>query len=1530
MIYVIVRLIKKSKIYNFTLPTKVAGNYWITDNDYLGNVRNLINVEEDNGSWKIKSDFETKIMNGDQEIQSAILQEHSLYFLKINTDNEYVILYCSPSSERDTVKLRVKAQGELIIGNDPNAHISYAYPLVSKQQARLIYNGGTWMVQDLNSKYGTYVNNVAVTTQNLEYGDVIFIMGLKIIIMDQSIIINSIGTYVNFDRGIFDVERPPVQTQTLEDNPDEETIEFFKEEDYFYRTPRFKTRIEPVNIGIDQPPGKEAEDKTPLIMTLGPMMTMAMMSLSTGLSAFMNVINGTVDIKDVSATLLTSGAMICTMFVWPMVSKKYQSIQRKKREKKRLEKYTEYLNSKREEIQAEMKKQRQILIDNYLPLSSTKEIIYSKKRNLWEREIDQEDFLDLRLGIGSTPLVGNVNFPEEHFSLETEELLKEVYKLGKESRMLENVPVSLSFVHNHISAIIGTSANKRAFVDGLILQILAYHSFEDLKVVVFTNEKNAPYWEYLKVAPHIWSNNKAIRYFATNIDEAKEISLVLEKELQARKYKDVNGSMELSGLNYTHFQPYYVVFTDDYKGVRDIEIIKDVAGTDINCGFSLIVISPRLINIPSECKTFVSIGDKKSGVFENELVSNKQKEFLADFDPTLNMHECCKLLANIPIDIAKESQALPPSVTFLEMYNVGMVEQLNILNRWKQNDPTKSLQAPVGLDKARELFKLDLHEKFHGPHGLIAGMTGSGKSEFIISYIMSMALNYHPYEVSFILIDYKGGGLTGAFENRETGMKLPHLAGTITNLDTVEMNRSLASIQSELRKRQRMFNEARDKLNESTIDIYKYQALYRKGQVSKPISHLFIISDEFAELKAQRPEFMEQLISTARIGRSLGVHLILATQKPAGVVNDQIWSNSKFRVCLKVQDKADSQDMIKCPDAANIKEPGRFYLQVGYNELFAMGQGAWAGAKYYPTEKRKKKVDQTISLLDNVGNIVKSLDTKQNEVVVEAQGEEVTRIIQYIIEEAKSEKIEIEQLWLDRIPDVIHVEELKKKYNYKIAKNDINPVIGEFDDPDNQSQGLLTLPISREGNTIVFGTGGSGKELMLTSIVYSTITTHDSSEVNFYILDFGAETLTMFRKAPHVGEVLLATENEKIDNLFKMILKIIDDRKKLFVDYNGSFDFYINHGGKQIPLIIVMINNVEAFIESYPDYEDMLGQITRDCLKYGVVFVLTTNGPNTIRYRLRQNFRQNLVLQFNDQSDYATILPGARKKEPSKIFGRGLVDLEGIFEFQTAFPYKEEKMTDYIKIICSKLNEICSYKAKKVPILPEVVSLESVESALGSIRTIPVGIEKESLEIATVNLKDSYIYTITGEDVTSTPQFFEGLTKALLKIQNTKVMILDAASVLTAEKVALPGVTYDSGACATGISKFMELINAKKANNTPEETIVIVIGMSTMLQKMTPVEKGNFTVAIQDGASLGTIKLMMVDTIDRIKSTAYEVWYKDNVDLGEGIWIGNGIANQFTLKVSTNARLLRAEIEPNFGYVIRKGKAALIKFLSNE
>ena len=190
--------------------------------------------------------------------------------------------------------------------------------------------------------------------------------------------------------------------------------------------------------------------------------------------------------------------------------------------------------------------------------------------------------------------------------------------------------------------------------------------------------------------------------------------------------------------------------------------------------------------------------------------------------------------------------------------------------------------------------------------------------------------------------------------------KLPHLLGTITNLDGAESMRALASIKSELKRRQDVFN--RNGVN----NINKYSEKFRAGQATEPMPHLFIISDEFAELKKEQPEFMAELVSTARVGRSLGVHLILATQKPTGIVDDQIWSNSRFKLCLKVQNEADSRELLHSGDAANITNPGRAYLQVGNNEIFELFQSAYSGGAY-SIEKEQSEADERIFILNELG-----------------------------------------------------------------------------------------------------------------------------------------------------------------------------------------------------------------------------------------------------------------------------------------------------------------------------------------------------------------------------------------------------------------------------------------------------------------------------------------------------------------------------------------------------------------------------------
>ena len=221
------------------------------------------------------------------------------------------------------------------------------------------------------------------------------------------------------------------------------------------------------------------------------------------------------------------------------------------------------------------------------------------------------------------------------------------------------------------------------------------------------------------------------------------------------------------------------------------------------------------------------------------------------------------------------SSELVRGLSFFDMPGIaGNITVDAICSKWNSSDTRKSLAAPLGVAVGNKPVVLDLSETMHGPHGLVAGTTGSGKSELLISYILSMAFCYSPEDVNFVIIDFKGGGTASQF------FGLPHLIGTITNLDDNEMVRSLLSIRAERLRREQVFKQA------GVTNINNYTTEFKAGRVKQPMPHLFIIADEFAELKAQQPDFMDELISTSRIGRSLGIHLILATQKPSGVVND--------------------------------------------------------------------------------------------------------------------------------------------------------------------------------------------------------------------------------------------------------------------------------------------------------------------------------------------------------------------------------------------------------------------------------------------------------------------------------------------------------------------------------------------------------------------------------------------------------------------------------------------------------------------
>lgn len=1508
-------LIDNNKIIKYVIPLKIDEAFSITYS--CSEVKDcLISFGVVNGKHYIISNGATTIIEDNQELDRIAIENYQKYTLKIVGKTNPITLYFLPVKEA-IFKLDFTKLDSFSVGSSDECNICYKNSNLADVQAMLKKVGEDWIITGINDdNYKIYINNSRATLKKLKSGDVVFIEGLKIIWMSNFI-------YVNNPQNILRITGMKLINDTpseLKDIPpvseDEKAVELYNIEDYFVHFPTIKEQIEEKTVAIDPPPANQMREDLPFLLTIGSMVVMLSSSLVMGYNVVNGLANGKT-ITDVLPQLIMCVALIFGSVIMPRVTKSYQKKKAKKREELRQTKYTEYLNNKTRELDLLVKNELQILNDHFLSLENCLNSLNKQNANFWWRQYSDPEFLAIRVGVGRLKSNIIVKAPEEHFHLDDDNLLDESYKIKGRYEYIENAPIVVSLLKNNLTSLVANSINKEAFVKNILTQLLILHSYADLKIIVFTSEERSNRWEFIKYVPHTFSNSKDIRFFANNPTDAKFVSNYLEEELRSRREVVEDNS------NKTIIpKPYYLIITDNYMEMKTIPIIDELINRNaVNLGFSLFIIEDSIKKVPNTSQAFIEIFDKDGVVIEKEGGLNSQHPFILEkVSDDYEINSIVTHLFNIPVLTESASGGLPTTLSFLDMYGVSKIEQLNIVNRWQTNNPVVSLDTVVGVHPNGEKFQLDLHEKFHGPHGLIAGSTGSGKSEFIITYILSMAINYHPYEVQFVLIDYKGGGLAGAFENKETGVKLPHLTGTITNLDKSELNRSLASIKSELNRRQKMFNEVRDRFNEGTVDIYKYQKMYRDGLVDKPLSHLFIISDEFAELKQQQPEFIEQLISTSRIGRSLGIHLILATQKPSGVVNDQIWANSKFKVCLKVQDKSDSMEMLKRPEAASIKETGRFYLQVGYNDLFEIGQSGWTGAKYLPSDKITLKVDESINYIDNVGYILKSVKAESDQVIVEDFGDQLVNIVKYLSKLGTKENIVTKKLWLDAIPDIIYINDIKQKYNYQPIAYYINPVVGEYDDPINQRQSILNIDLSRKGNLLIYGVPGSGKENFLMTVIRSVVVEHTPDEVNIYIIDCGSESLKIYDGFPHVGDVVTIDEEAKMRDLVNMLNDEVTRRKRLLASYSGSYNDYITNSGQKIPVILVVLNNYDIFAENFGSENEIMQTLWRDGYKYGIVFIVTAISTSVIKMKSLSYFNNKICLKLANDTDYKMVINAPRDLIPSDYFGRGLVVLdEGIFEFQTAVFGDSKDYTNDLRELSKVLNSSYTTKAKKIPTIPDIVYITDIYDKIMGALYIPIGFNTKNKAISYLDFKDNRkIYPIIFNAYDKNKKaFLTGLIK-ILSI-SAKVKVLSARDDLDISLGNVEQVNNDFDDYVKDL-----LFYSSGLSKDPNEIYYIINGLSDLKNKM---QDNNFTALINFLNKGGSkVHGILLDTKENLSSFRLEPWFKTSISLNNYLWLGEGIASQ-SITSDPNLSFEEKKIMfKNIGYIVKDGYCDIIKY----
>ena len=1168
----------------------------------------------------------------------------------------------------------------------------------------------------------------------------------------------------------------PEETPETADEP-EQDLAARNKETLYHRAPRNMEPVHTGEIGIEGPPDKYRQNKTGILQIMGSSVLMVLPMLVGCLL----MIAASRSSGYASSWFMYIGLVmaICSAIVgiiWGLLNYRQQKKEKKTEEAHRFEAYSRYLIEKTDVIRHYYHENKEIMLRMHPAASQC--IGYDRNgTELWNRNSEQGDFLQIRIGTGDIPFQIRIMVPEDGFYLYDDDLRKKPELIRKNYETLYDVPIMVDLKKENLLGLIGGEEKYGAYalMRTIVLQLAATHSYTELKMAFLYDERTeGGKWSFAKWLPHTWSEDRKNRYTGGTPDEISEVCYRLNRIFNDRLEK---ASRQQEGI-----LPHYVIFLSD-PGLIENELISGALYQHAAAaGFSTVLLADIRETLPNACTDFINNDETFRGI----LHAGERCAVSFDEVSEAELEKFARRISGIRVRETDITGEIPKTVSFMEMYGKTRVEDLEVRERWLKNRTANSIRGLLGLKGGGEPVFLDLHEKYHGPHGLVAGTTGSGKSETLQTYMLSLAVEFSPDDVNFFVIDFKGGGMANLFGG------LPHMTGSISNLSGAQIYRALVSIKSENRRRQRLFNQA------GVNNINKYSQAYKEGRVPTPIPHLFIIVDEFAELKREEPDFMRELISVVQVGRSLGVHLILATQKPSGTVDDNIWSNSRFRICLRVQTKEDSMDMLGKPDAAFLTDTGRGYLQVGHDELFEQFQSGYSGAAYDPENSETDR--EATCFLTGTGQVDLRCGAKKRS----RYKKEITQLdvlVRHLTQVAAEEGYrETYPMWMPPLRNPLYLEELEEyrqsaadDKGWKVSEEDmrshweLSAVIGQTDDPQNQVQKPLTLSLSEGGHHSVVGSVVCGKSTLLQTIIFSLVNKYSPEYLNIYAIDYSSRMLSAFEGLAHVGGVMYEGEEKKTERFFRMLEEMLKERKQKY--RGGNYAQYVRANGADEPAILVVIDNFALFQERTEEkHLPFLLTLSREGLSNGIYLLVSAGGYGIteIPNRLAENIGTALPLALPDRYAYGDILHTMKVPlVPETVYrGRGLCCIDGVYlEFQTALAL--EASDDYqriekIRSRCETLNSIWNGPAApRVPEIPEKPAwdefrnLPDVQNALALDRFLPIGYYSESARICSIDLYQTYCYLVAGARRSGKKNLMRLMILAALSKPNGGVFLID-------------------------------------------------------------------------------------------------------------------------------------------------------------
>ncbi len=1148
---------------------------------------------------------------------------------------------------------------------------------------------------------------------------------------------------------------------------------------------------------------------------------------------------------------------------------------------------------------------------------------------LWTRRPEHQGFLEVRLGLGEQPSRIDVELPSRTDSDET--YWTRLGEVDEANKTVSPVPVLEKFDRAGSIGVAGEPMWSNGVLRSIIAQLCGLHSPADLVMACFADLDNHLDWEWLKWLPHVGSIYSPMggNHLVTEASSSGYLLAQLEEVLAQRRGGEKSGGMIRSHLNEDAsidelhglavqalpITPVIMVVVTSHTQVDRGRLVA-LAEEGPDYGIHVLWHAPTLAGLPAACRTYVDVLPDATGVVG--FVRSSRQVAVNPLE-VLDAHEAVTVARRLSSVLDSGARALdesdlPGSVSYQDLRSESVISSPDaivdlwgrshsLVSRWEgpQSEETSALGGIVG-QSTTGVLRLDLRE--HGPHALVGGTTGAGKSEFLQAWIMGMASEHSPDRLTFLLVDYKGGAAFAECTN------LPHTVGLVTDLNQHLVRRALTSLRAELHYRETLLND------KSAKDLI---ALEKRGDPEAPPS-LVIVIDEFAALVGEVPEFVDGIVDVAQRGRSLGLHLIMATQRPAGVIKDNLRANTNLRIALRVADESDSQDVIGSKDAAAFDPgtPGRGAAKLGPGKLIHFQTGYLGGRS--KTVAKMPDIDITAFPFELRENWVVDLPAPP---VRKESPRDIEGMLASIQQAASSLGLATPRKpWLNQLEPLVDLLSLAKGGAQQIT-------LGMQDEPERQRQREFAFDPEADGNISIIGTSGSGKSAALRTLATSASLHATELPVQIYALDFGGGALSTLESLPTVGSVILGEDAERVDRLFRQLTTVATERSARFSKVPASTlsEYRALSGNASEARILVLVDGMANFRSAFEfrggdDTFSTLAKLMSVGRQLGIHFAITGDRPGVIPSSLTANIQQSIVLRMASAADYGILGVPSDILEDAPV-GRCVIDGH---EVQLAVLGGSSSLTeqsDQMVVLAEKLAAAGVLAAPPVSRLAQDIALSSLPPSIDGKAVIGVA----DIDLLPVAIAPEGLVVVTGP-------FRSGKTTAMKTlIQSMSSMLGDTDAVLimptASGQLAGAGVWSQTAAGADDADTLARDITAQLRDGTwPRKGAHGFIVVEAA---------GDFEGSSSEGAVANLIKaarkanvLVLVETNTATGSAAWQI-HSELKSARVGFVLQPEESDAIALFRVSLPRGTRADFPEGRGYLVEAGRALKLQMaLPNE